>query len=1447
MPRRGEDRRFRAIVESAAVGIAVAGLDARIVETNPMLREMLGYTERELLGMSIREFTHHEDAERNLELFAELVGGSRDLYQLEKRYVRKDGSVFWGRVNTSLVRDEDGRPELVVATIEDVDARRETEAKLAEAETRYRTLVEQLPLVTYIDAADEVSSNIYTSPQIESVLGYTVDEWRADRELFVKLLHPDDRDRVLREMAEATAAGGRFTSEYRLVARNGRIVWFRDESVPIQDAHGLPVYDQGYLLDITQRKAAEEALRESEERFRSMADEAPVLVWTTDDHGRVTFFSRGWLEFTGRTPGQELGFGWLDGVHPDDAEQAVDSYLKAIQAREPWEALYRLRRKDGAYRWIEDRGRPRILADGTLAGYVGVGIDVTDRRQAEQALVRRDAVLEAVAGLAEQLLRGVPWQQVDLGELGRAARVSRVYLFEKRPAPGDAVVMSQRREWVGDGVVALLDDPVLEEFDLTAMGFAEWIAPLSRGQIIHSHLRNAPEGAKAELARQGIQSVLLVPILVEGAWWGLVGVDECESERVWTEGEIEALRAAAGILGETIARERAARSLREATELLELVVSASPAAITAFDTQGHVIMWNRTAEEMFGWTRDEVIGRFNPFVTDETRPEFLAYLERGLAGDSWSNVELRRVRKDGSEIDLLAASAPVRNADGEIVGLASVLQDVTREKRVQDALRESEARFAAFMNNAQALAWMKDDEGRYVYANERWEHVTGRAAAEISGRTDLELFPENAASYREADERVRAGGTPVEQLDTLVDSRGEARTFLALKFPFTDPAGGRYVGGVAFDVTEREQTETALAETSRALRAIVDSSPLAIIAFDREGLVTSWNEAAERMFGWAPDEVLGRPNPLLRPEDAEQFREALAGALAGRSRRGTEVTRIRKEGTPLDVSLSSAPLLDASGSPIGMVVMLADVSERTRAEAALRESEERYRTLVANVPGAIYRCAPDVSWTMAVMSDAVAEITGHPASDFIGNAVRSYASVIHEDDREAVAQTVDDALARGEPFSLQYRIRHADGSVRWVAEDGRPVFGADGTALWLDGVIFDVTAERHALNDRARTQVLLDSVVEHIPTALFVKDAAELRFVRLNRAAEDLFGYAREDALGKSDRDLFPPAQAASFVAKDRDVLGDHVLADIPEEPIEVQGGETRYLHTRKVPIRDEEGRPIYLLGISEDITDRKRAEEEREAMVSALAAQNVRLRELDGLKDEFVALVSHELRTPLTSILGYLELVLDEEAGGLTDEQRHFLSIVERNSNRLLRLVGDLLFVAQIEAGRLAIDREQVDLGTIAGDCVEAAKPHAAEKGIELRLDACERADLEGDRTRLAQLFDNLVSNAIKFTEQGGRVDVRVERRNGARVVTVTDTGIGLDRDELTRLFERFYRSAGATRRAIQGTGLGLTITKAIAEAHGGSIAVESERGVGTTFTVELPARPKEPRAADS
>jgi two-component system, sensor histidine kinase and response regulator len=331
-------------------------------------------------------------------------------------------------------------------------------------------------------------------------------------------------------------------------------------------------------------------------------------------------------------------------------------------------------------------------------------------------------------------------------------------------------------------------------------------------------------------------------------------------------------------------------------------------------------------------------------------------------------------------------------------------------------------------------------------------------------------------------------------------------------------------------------------------------------------------------------------------------------------------------------------------------------------------------------------------------------------------------------------------------------------------------------------------------------------------------------------------GRTAEDLIGKTDFDVFSREHAAAAFEDEQQIIrSGEPIADKVER--ETYGGRPdAWVSTTKMPLRDEDGEIIGTFGISRDVTAQVRAEEALTRQAQQLSMQNDRLRELDEMKDEFIGLVSHELRTPLTSIIGYVRLLRDKRVGEQHADQ--YAEVIQRNSQRLLRLVEDLLFLSQ-NPGEVAVELHSADLGEIAAGAVQEMRPDAQRKNIDLTLSATTSPRLDVDATRIAQLLGNLISNAVKFTPDGGRVRVEVGTEGPQAVLTVADTGVGIPAADQERIFDRFFRSAVATRQAIPGTGLGLTIARDIVAAHDGTITVDSDEGRGSTFKIWLPLRP--------
>ena len=436
---------------------------------------------------------------------------------------------------------------------------------------------------------------------------------------------------------------------------------------------------------------------------------------------------------------------------------------------------------------------------------------------------------------------------------------------------------------------------------------------------------------------------------------------------------------------------------------------------------------------------------------------------------------------------------------------------------------------------------------------------------------------------------------------------------------------------------------------------------------------------------------------------------------------------------------------------------------------------------------------------------------------------KPFIDFVHPDDRPETLEHTARLAEGAPPVFFDNRMLAKDGSYRWL----RWQVSASTDEQLFYAVARDVTQDRQSEERTRRIKNFLDSIVENIPNMIFVKDAVELRFVLFNRAGEELIGSPRDALLGKNDRDIFPKEEADFFTAKDRAVLDGGMLTDIPEEPIHTLHQGVRILHTKKIPLLDEQGRPEYLLGISEDITELKHAVEElRKAKVTAEAATRA--------KSEFLANMSHELRTPMNGIIGMTELALDTE---LTPDQREYLETVRSSADHLLVLLNGILDFSKIEAGKLEMETAPFSLGDTVGDTMRALAVRADAKGLELATHILPDVPdaLLGDAGRLRQVLVNLVGNAIKFTERG-EIVVRVHREsaddNGVLLhFAVSDTGIGIPPERQRHIFEAFAQADSSTTRKYGGTGLGLTISSQIVGMMGGDIRVESAPGAGSTF----------------
>jgi PAS domain S-box-containing protein len=376
----------------------------------------------------------------------------------------------------------------------------------------------------------------------------------------------------------------------------------------------------------------------------------------------------------------------------------------------------------------------------------------------------------------------------------------------------------------------------------------------------------------------------------------------------------------------------------------------------------------------------------------------------------------------------------------------------------------------------------------------------------------------------------------------------------------------------------------------------------------------------------------------------------------------------------------------------------------------------------------------------------------------------------------------------------------------------------------------DVTMRRRTEEEMRQMSRFLDSIVENFPHLVVVKEATSLKLVRMNRAGEELLGWRRDEMLGKTAFDVFPPDQAAVLDADDRAVLDRGKPGSIEERVIVARDRGPITVHSKKIPILGADGRPEYLLGIMQDVSEAKQAERElREAKEAAERASRT--------KSGFLSNMSHEMRTPLNSILGFARVLHGERFGPLSERQREYVQYILRAGQHMLNLVNDLLDLRRLEEDRSALASTRLELAQLVDEAIQLVKALADEKKQTMAVELpAALPDALADRRAVVQILVNLLSNAVKFTPDGGRIAVRASVSPDQLHVAVTDSGIGIRPEDQARLFTYFEQVGAKSEHAMKGSGIGLALTRALVEKLGGAIQVSSAAGAGATFEFSIP-----------
>ncbi|MCZ7393109.1 MAG: MEKHLA domain-containing protein, partial [Candidatus Methanoperedens sp.] len=653
------------------------------------------------------------------------------------------------------------------------------------------------------------------------------------------------------------------------------------------------------------------------------------------------------------------------------------------------------------------------------------------------------------------------------------------------------------------------------------------------------------------------------------------------------------------------------------------------------------------------------------------------------------------------------------------------------------------------------------------------------------------------------------------------------------------------------DITERKLIEEALRESEQKYRNLFDSAVDAIITIDLEDRITSWNQGAERIFGWTSEAIGKNLNELTIPKDLQSERKKiLRDALTGKNITGIETVRLRKDGRRVDVSLTFSPIINTEGKIIGLSGIVRDITERKQAEKerlrlieeikkrhgqaenlAMNLKKERDTLQIIMENTGTQLAYLDSNFNFVRVNSAYADGSGHKKGELIG---KNYFELFPDPENKAIFERVRDTGEavefKARPFEFPDQPWRGTTYRDWTLT---PIKEASGKVDRLVLSLVDVTERIKAEQATQKALTYAESIVDTVPQPLVIIDSS-LRVKTANHAFYKIFKVSIEDT---KDKLLYELGNRQWDIPELRKLLEEviprnkHVKDFRVDHEFPIIGKRTMLLNASSFY---QDGAEMILLAI-DDITEREKIEEVR--------LENERLMSASRARSEFLTVMSHELRTPLTSIIGYSILLKEKTYGGLNEKQEFYVDNTLTSSKHLLDLINGILDLAKIEAGKIELAFEDVSVPDTINEVLYLMKEKAAGQNIVLKKELDPAMSLiKADRQKFKQILFNLLSNALKFSkEDGGTVTISAKKEGNMAKISISDAGIGIREDDIPKLFQKFEQLDSGISRKYGGTGLGLAITKQLVELHGGKITVESRYREGSTFTFLLPTAGRE------
>jgi len=853
-----------------------------------------------------------------------------------------------------------------------------------------------------------------------------------------------------------------------------------------------------------------------------------------------------------------------------------------------------------------------------------------------------------------------------------------------------------------------------------------------------------------------------------------------------------------------------------------------PVAILVLDPQKRIISWNHYTESFLKRTNEEL--RYLP-VTSLHVPEESTKITHHLDSHTRleQQMETKILLKNNDTVAVAVTSCVLKQDDGNNLGYLYIIKNISENNLPGNDL-------GTLIHYADDAIYLLDINSQYLMVNTQLLQRLGRPREEVMGKTfhDFHTYEETKEFTRKL-AWVFTQGIPLKDLHSK-EGRWYLRTLNPVKESSTSPPTAVLV--ISRDITEMKKTEEMLIQNEQKYRTFFDCSPQPSLVVDPTGIVVDVNERMNEWVGYTPSEVLEKNLynlSFLTKESKKSLKKIFSKRYLNKKIPIFEIEALTKHGEKRVGLVSTSPLRDEQGDIRTYLFTISEQIKQKNPSDALRiqdnsftssvnassEREKRFQVVLENSLDMIYQL--DLQKQICdYVSPSSAKIIGYTSDEMIALPLKNIEELIHPEDSIRWSQhikTITDHQEKQQTIqSLEYRLKHKSRGYRWIHDTYTAIYDGKNESVSIIGTLEDITDRKKVWEELVKSEEKYRILAETSADGVFTTDALG-RLTYVNPSFEKLCGRRKSQILATPFRNYLLEDSVYFFQQIFLDVRKKNDKIENVELELVAGNGSITPIEANIAPLTKQEEFSGVVCTVR-DITQRREIEDE--------------LKKNERLKTEFMNIAAHELRSPVTPIKGYLDLIIHDNESN--EKIKNWAKISLRNAERLLKLVNDILDVSRLDSDTMRFDMEKIDLVEFLNELVEDMRPAIVNKKLEFRVNIpSPLPHIIGDKNRLNQVLKNLIGNSLKFTDCG-YIGLEVEKKDNHILITVIDSGIGISKDELKKIFTKFYQAYTGEDRNNEGTGLGLFISKEIVKKHNGEIWAESEIGNGSRFIIQLP-----------